>query len=122
MGFMADALLLIRLRKYDEAAKLLEKHVYDPNLKESSRTGLMSWVGDCYLKAEDRRKAARWFELAGNAALQCKDLSQFEREKRAMTEFEHAMNCYETEYDVEGMKRVATLKYSLRSSTPDWIN
>ncbi len=73
----------------------------------------MSWTGECYLKAEDMRKAGRWFELASRAASEAGDLSEGEREDRVMKELEQAMECYRTEDDIEGIGRLASLRDSL---------
>ncbi len=113
MGIIADALALMKVNQYASAAKLLEDHINDPGLKSSAKIGLMSWIGECYLKVEDRANAAKWYELAARQALRCKELSEYDREKRALLELDQALNYFEAVNDVPGMSRVANLKYSL---------
>ena len=113
MGFVADSLNLIRLNRYEAAAKLIERHLEDQEITRASKIGLMSWIGECYLRMEDRGRAARWFEAAGRSALSCTELSEVERERRAMLEFEQALSLFEAVSDLDGMKRVASAKYSL---------
>ncbi len=113
MGFVAESLWLIKIRRYHEAAKLIEKHLTDPDLKQSSKSSLMSWMGECYLKAEDRKNAAHWFELASRAASESRDLPESERQSRVLKELEEAMECYKAEDDIAGIGRLASLRDSL---------
>ena len=113
MGFVAEALWLIKIRRYHEAAKLLEMHLNDQDLKQSSKSSLMAWAAECYLKADDLRSAGRWFELASKAASESRDLPESERQSRVMKELEQAMECYRAEDDTEGIGRLALLKDTL---------
>lgn len=113
MGFVVDALWLIKIKRYNQAAKIIEKHLSDQDLKQSSKSSLMSWVGECYLKAEDRKNAARWFELASRAASESRDLPETERQSRVIGELEQAMECCKAEDDIEGIGRLASLRDSL---------
>jgi hypothetical protein len=117
LGFIAEAMWLLSRKKYIEAAKLLESHMNDQELKPSAKIGILSWIGECYLKAGNTAKAGTWFELAGKAALDCKDLPQSEKEQRAIVEFEQAISHYQAVDDMEGMSRVASLKYALNAQT-----
>ncbi len=117
MGFIAEALFLIKRNNFSSAAKLLQYHVNDAGLKPASRIGIMAWIGECYLKAENLESAANWFERAGNTALACRYIPQTEREKRAKSEFEQAINYYGAIDNIKGMARVAAIKYSLNSET-----
>lgn len=116
MGFVAEAMLLTKTNNFGAAAKLLESHVNDSALKQSSKIGLMSWIAECYLKSEEKAQAAKWYELAGRAALECKDIPRYEKIKRAKEEFEHAMTYYEAVNDFNGMGRMASMKYGLDPS------
>ena len=113
MGFVAEALWLIKIKRYHDAAKLLEKHLTDQDLKQSSKSSLMSWIGECYLKAEDRKNAGRWYELASKAASESRDLPEAERQNRVLKELEEAMECYKAEDDISGIGRLASLRDSL---------
>ncbi|HKW05328.1 MAG TPA: hypothetical protein VJN71_08525 [Nitrososphaerales archaeon] len=113
MGFVAEALWLMKLRRYDQAARLLEKHLEDKDLKQSSKSSLMSWVGECYLQAEDRKKAGRWFELASKANSESMDLTGDERQSRILKDLELAMDCYRAEDDIAGIGRLASLRDTL---------
>jgi hypothetical protein len=113
MGFVAESIFLMKRNKFASAAKLLELHVNDAGLKPVARIGIMAWIGECYVKGEDLTKAGKWFEMAGKTALACNELSNEVREKRAASEFEQAITCYEAVDDVRGMSRAAALKYSL---------
>ncbi|HZW57222.1 MAG TPA: hypothetical protein VFF30_13105 [Nitrososphaerales archaeon] len=114
MGFVSESLDLIRLNRFMTAAKLIEQHLGDSGISPASKIGLMSWIGECYVKMEDRGRAAAWFEMAGRAALSCKELDEQERQKRALQEFEQALAYFEAVSDLEGMKRVAAIKYGMR--------
>jgi tetratricopeptide (TPR) repeat protein len=116
MGFVAEAIWLIKIRRYQEAAKLLERHLSDADLKQSAKSGLMSWIGECYLKAEDRRNAGRWFEQASKAASESQDLEAGEKQSRILKELEEAMECYKSEDDISGIARIASLRDSLIKS------
>jgi hypothetical protein len=113
MGFVAEALFLMKSNKFSSAAKLLESHVNDQTIKPTAKIGIMAWIGECYLKSEDPGEAAMWFEKAGRSALACKDLSPGEKRKRAMLEIDQAITYYEAVDDVKGMGRMAALKYSM---------
>jgi tetratricopeptide (TPR) repeat protein len=115
MGFFTDSLYLMKLGRYLSAAELLESHLKDENLKQSSRSNVMAILGDCYLKLGDRREAGRWFELSAKTALQSDDLSQIEKEELALREFEEAMECYKKDDDIDGMGRLASLKLEIGS-------
>jgi hypothetical protein len=116
MGFFSEAMLLIKMNKFDAAAKLMESHLDDRDLKPSARVGIMSWISECYAKADDRQRAAEWSEKSGRAALSCKDMPEQEKLKKAREEFETALAHYESINDVSGMGRIASLKYELYSS------
>jgi hypothetical protein len=113
MGFVSEAMQLIKMNNFEAAAKMLESHLNDPGLKPSAKVGLMSWISECYHKREDKENAARWAEQAGRAALACKDMSSDERARRAREESERALSYYEAINDVSGMGRLASLKYGL---------
>jgi hypothetical protein len=111
MGFVSEAMQLIKMNNFDAAAKILESHLNDSGLKPSAKVGLMSWISECYLKQDDRGNAAKWAEQAGRAALTCKDMPSDEKKRRAREEFERALSYYEAINDISGMGRLATLKY-----------
>jgi hypothetical protein len=113
MGFIAESIFLMKRNQFGAAARLLESHVNDPELKPASRIGIMAWIGECYVKSEELKRAANWFEKAGRTALICKELAKEVREKRAISEFEQAIAYYEAVDDISGMSRAAALKYSL---------
>jgi hypothetical protein len=113
VGFIAESIFLMKRNKFTAAAKLLESHVNDQGLKPTGRIGIMAWIGECYVKDENVEAAARWYEMAGRAALACKELPQELREKRAIAEFDQAISYYEAVDDMSGMSRVASIKYSL---------
>lgn len=117
MGFVSEAIQLMKMNNFGEAAKMLESHLNDQGLKPSAKVGMMSWISECYQKLEDRVKAAKWAEQAGRAALACRDMPREEKVKRAREEFERALSYYETINDVNGMGRMASLKYGLRASS-----
>lgn len=104
---------LIKKNNYATAAKLLESHLNDSDLKQSAKIGIMAWIGECYMKARDHKQAGKWFESAGRAALDCKELMPWEKRKRAIEEFDQAITHYQAIDDLEGMGRVAVAKYSL---------
>jgi hypothetical protein len=116
MGFVIEAMQLMKMNSFEAAAKMLEAHLNDTGLKPSAKVGLMSWISECYLKGEDRVQAAKWAELAGKAALSCKDIPSEERTRRAREEFERALGYYEAVNDITGMGRLASLKYGLNPS------
>jgi hypothetical protein len=113
LGFVAESIFLMKRNKFIPAAKLLESHVNNAGLKPAARIGIMAWIAECYVKAEDLQSAGKWYEMAGKTALSCKELAKEVREKRAILEFEQAITYYEAVDDVGGMSRAASLKYSL---------
>jgi hypothetical protein len=113
MGFVAESIFLMKRNKFGPAAKLLEYHLNDAELKPAARIGIMAWIGECYVKAENLQTAAKWFELAGKTALTCDGLQKEDRKKRALSEFDQAIAYYEAVDDVPGMSRVAALKYAI---------
>lgn len=117
MGFVSEALQLMKMNNYAEAAKLMEAHLNDADLKPSAKIGIMSWIAECYAKSDDRAQAGRWSEQAGRAALACQSIPKFEKMKKAREEFEIAMGHYEAVNDVKGMGRMASMKYGISSSS-----
>jgi hypothetical protein len=116
MGFISEAMQLIKMNNFEAAANMLESHLNDPGIKPSAKVGIMSWISECYQKREDKLQAAKWSEKAGRAALACKDMSTEEKTRRAREEFERALGYFEAVNDVNGMGRLATLKYGLGTS------
>lgn len=116
MGFVGQALWLIKQRQFDSAAKMLEAHLNDKDLKHSSKSSIMSWIGECYFKSEDRSRAGKWYEMAGRTALESSELSDKERSERALREFEQAMDCYRFVDDIEGLGRLAYLRETVLAS------
>ncbi|MHB1907620.1 MAG: hypothetical protein ACYCQJ_01965 [Nitrososphaerales archaeon] len=116
LGFISDAMLLMKTGNFERTAKLLESHLSDSDLKPSAKIGIMAWIADCYLKIGDQGRAARWLESAGKAALDCKDIPAQEKKRRALDAFERALGCYEIADDLKGMGRMASLKYGLIES------
>ncbi len=116
MGFVSEAMLLMKMNSFEAAAKMLESHLNDAGLKSSAKVGIMSWISECYLKRNDKEQAAKWAEQAGKAALACTGMSIEEKTRRAREEFERALGYYEAINDVTGMGRLATLKYWLHPS------
>jgi hypothetical protein len=117
MGFVSEALQLMKMNNFADAAKLMEAHLNDSDLKPSAKVSIMSWISECYAKAEDRQSAGRWSEQAGRAALACQSIPRFEKMKKAREEFEVAMGHYEAVNDVKGMGRMASLKYGMTNLT-----
>lgn len=115
LGFLSDALALMKMRQYLEAAKLMQSHLNDPDIIPSAKIGLMSWIGECYAKSENRHEAGHWYEEAGRAALACKTIPESEKMRKARDELEVALAHYEAINDLKGMGRVASLKYGLNS-------
>ncbi len=113
MGFVEEALLLIKAGDHRTAAKILTEHVDDPDLKKVARINVMEWIGESYSKCDEKGDAAIWYEKAGNAILETKEMASFERKKKALQDFERAMDCYKSENDKDGIRRVSVLKYSL---------
>jgi len=113
MGFVEEALLLIKAGDHRTAAKVLREHVDDPDLKKAARINIMEWIGESYSKCDDKGNAAIWYEKAGKAVLETKEMASFERKKKALQDFEKAMDCYKSEDDKDGIRRVSVLKYSL---------
>jgi hypothetical protein len=113
LGFVAESIFLMKRNEFVSAARLLESHVNDVGLKPASRIGIMAWIAECYVKAENLQNAGKWYEMAGRAALSCQELAREVREKRAISELEQAISYYEAVDDVKGMSRAASLKYSL---------
>ena len=116
MGFVSEAMQLMKINNYAAAAKLMESHLSDSDIKASAKIGIMSWIAECYSKSDDRQAAAKWFEQAGRAALACETISSADRAHQAREEFERAMILYEAVNDVKGMGRMATMKYGLKPS------
>jgi TolA-binding protein len=115
LGFLSDALALMKMRQYLEAAKLMQSHLNDHDIIPSAKIGLMSWIGECYAKAENKSEAGHWYEEAARAALACKTIPESEKIRKAKDELEVALAHYEAINDRKGMGRVASLKYGLNS-------
>jgi hypothetical protein len=113
LGFIADALTLIRQKQYESAAKALTEHVNDADIKATSRISLMEWIAECYSKTDNKHEAARWLESAAKSALACDDYSDYEKKRVAMRQLEQAIDYYYTENDTQGFKRVTALKHSM---------
>jgi len=113
LSFMAEAMWLMKKNNYATAARILESHLRDSDLRPSAKIGIMAWIAECHLKAKDHGLAARWFKLAGSATLKCDELMPWEKKKRAIQEFDLALSHYEAIDDIDGISRVATLRYSL---------
>jgi len=116
MGFVSEALQLMKMNNYSEAAKLMESHLSDLDLKPSAKVSIMSWISECYAKSDDRQSAGRWSEQAGRTALACQSIPKFEKMQKAREEFEIAMGHYEAVNDVKGMGRMASLKYGMTTN------
>lgn len=117
MGFIAEVLWQIKLGDYKSAANLLETHLGDTNLKTSSKVGLMEWMADCYSKCEETEVAAKWFEMAGQAAIDCRGFSEAEKRRKAAEYFERALECHKVCNNIQGIKRMAALKYSITAKS-----
>jgi len=113
MGFVEEALLRIKAGDHRSAAEILIAHVDDQDLKKVARINLMEWIGESYSKCDEKGEAAIWYEKAGNALLEAKEIASYERKKNALQDFERAVDCYKSENDKEGIRRVSVLKYSL---------
>ena len=113
MGFVDEALLKIKAGDHSGAAMILTEHVDDKDLKPSARINVMEWIGESYSNCDEKGKAASWFEKAGNAVLVAADIAPFEKKKKALQDFERAMDCYKSLDDKAGIRRVSVLKYSL---------
>ena len=117
MGFVEEALLLIKAGDHRAAAKILTEHVDDADLKKLARINVMEWIGESYSKCDEKDDAAVWFEKAGKAYLETKEIASFERKKKALQDFERALDCYKSDNNKNGIKRVSVLKYSLSNSS-----
>ncbi|MHB8567614.1 MAG: hypothetical protein ACYC7D_13460 [Nitrososphaerales archaeon] len=113
MGFMAEAIMQIRMNNYGHASRILLAQLSDPKLKQSSKIILMEWIGECLSKAGEREKAATWFEKAARSTLDCAEISRFDKRQRALNDIEKAFEGYSSENDYNGIKRVALIKHSL---------
>ncbi|MGI0080315.1 MAG: hypothetical protein ACRECH_11890 [Nitrososphaerales archaeon] len=116
MGFVVEALWQIKLGEFKSAASLLETHLKDEGLKPVSRLSLMEWAADCYCKCQEHGQAAKWFEVAGRTVLECPGLAPFERRSKAAAFFERALECHRVANDIQGIKRISALRYSLTLS------
>ena len=115
MGFVAEALAQIKTGDYHSAAKTLEEHVNDVDLKADSKVNIMEWIGECYSKCDEPKNSALWYERSGRLILESKEMPSFERNKKAIQDFEKAMESCKVANDVEGIKRLAGLKYAVSS-------
>lgn len=115
MGFISEALWQIKQGEYKAAAKVLSENL-DKGLNPTSLVSLMEWIAECYLKCGEETEAATWFEKAGKAVLECPEMSDIEKSKKAIRELEKAIDCYKNANNVNEIKRVTLLKYSLTSS------
>jgi hypothetical protein len=114
LGYIADALNLIRSKQYESAAKALMDHVNDSDVGPSSRISIMEWIAECYTKTDNRAEAARWSETAARSAMDCEELSDYERRRIVLRQLEQAMELYYRENDTQAFKRVSALKHSVR--------
>jgi len=117
MGFVEEALLRIKAGDHKGAAIILTAHVDDPDLKKAARINVMEWIGESYFNCDEKTAAAQWFERAGNGIMELSDMALFERKKKALQDFERAMDCYKSLDDKPGIRRISVLKYSLTSKT-----
>lgn len=113
LSFIAEAMWLMKRNNHSSAAKLLESHANDSDIRPDAKIGLFAWIADCYTRVQDHRQAAKWFELAGKAALDASQLMPWEKRRRAISEFDEALRHYEAIDDIQGMSRVAAIRYSL---------
>lgn len=117
MGFIAEALWQIKQGEYRTAAKVLSDNLHENGLNPVSKISLMEWIAECYNKCDEGIEAAKWFELASKATLDCVDLPHLEKKRKAVRELEKAIECYKVTNDLEGIKRVTRLKFTLASPT-----
>jgi hypothetical protein len=113
LGFISDALEQIKLGQYKNAAVILRENLEDPGLKPSAKIDLMEWIADCYSKEDEPGEASKWFENAARASLESKEIPQIERKRKAVKDLEKAVECCKTLNDIEGIKRLTKLKFSL---------
>lgn len=113
MGFVEEALLQMKGGDYGGAAKTLSSHVDDSDLKPVPRISIVEWVGECYSKCDQTSEAALWYERAGKLALECKEIPPLDKKKKALQNFERAMDCYKSSNNLEGIRRISVLKYSI---------
>ncbi|MHB1869114.1 MAG: hypothetical protein ACYCPP_09245 [Nitrososphaerales archaeon] len=113
MGFISEALEQIKLGQYKSAAVILKENLRDPTLKASPKIDLMEWIADCYSKEEEPGKASKWFENAARAILESRDIPQIERKRKAIKDIEKAVDCSKTSNDIEEIKGLTKLKFSL---------
>ncbi|HVB12299.1 MAG TPA: hypothetical protein VNE86_04140 [Nitrososphaerales archaeon] len=113
MGFISDVLEQIKLGQYKSAAIILEENLQDPTLKPSAKIDIMEWIADCYSKAEEPGEASKWFENAARAILESPDIPQIERKRKAIKDIEKAVDCSKTPNDIERIKGLTKLKFSL---------
>ena len=116
MGFMSEAIVQIRMKNYAVATKILSAHLNDLGLKQSSRITLMEWIGECFANAGERTKAAAWFENAARSILECSEIPKFDKRQRAIKDIEKAFDAYSSEDDLNGIKRIAVFRHSLREA------
>lgn len=115
MGFISEALWQIKQGEYKAAAKVLSENL-ENGLNPVSKISLMEWIAECYMKCDEGIEAARWFETAGKAVLECPEIPSVEKRKKAIRELEKAIDCYKNANNLTEIKRVTLLKYSLAPS------
>lgn len=113
MGFVSDALEQIRLKQYKSAASIIEQNLNNQGLKPSARVELMEWTADCYAKGSEPETAAKWFENAAKAALDARDIPETERKPKAIKNLDLAIECLNAKDNLDEIKRLTKLKYSL---------
>ncbi|MCL5068011.1 MAG: hypothetical protein M1368_06630 [Thaumarchaeota archaeon] len=115
MGFITEALWQIKQGEYKSAAKVLTENL-DNGLNPTSRISLMEWIAECYLKCEELLLAANWFEKAGVSILECPEIPNLERRRKAIRALEKALDCHKDANNTTEIKRITLLKYSLAPS------
>jgi hypothetical protein len=113
LSYIAEAITQIRQGDFESAAKILSGHLRDEGMRPDSKLSLMEWIADCYAKSQNRREAGRWFELAAEAARDCRQMAEYQRKRKAVYELSQALECYLADNNVEGIRRVSRLKYLL---------
>ncbi|MGI0090912.1 MAG: hypothetical protein ACREBS_04315 [Nitrososphaerales archaeon] len=77
----------------------------------------MEWIADCHLKSNgEQDEAAKWFEAAGKASLERKEMSQVERKRKALSDFEKAVKACENGNDIAVIKRITKLNFLITSN------
>jgi len=66
-----------------------------------------------YSKDEEPGEASKWFENAARAILESPDIPQIERKRKAIKDIDKAVDCDKARNNIEGIKRLTKLKFSL---------